>query len=51
MIKNKLSEKIPVRFKDGTLTEVLHVILRKTLLKKGSPSNSLPKTFEFKFCP
>jgi hypothetical protein len=25
--------------------------LRETLLKKGSPSNSLPKTFSFKFFP
>ena len=33
------------------LQKFLHVILRETLLKKGSPSNSLPKTFEFKFCP
>ena len=30
------------------LQKFLHVILRKTLLKKGSSSNSFPKTFEFK---
>ena len=24
-------------------------LLRETLLKKGSPSNSLPKTFSFNF--
>jgi hypothetical protein len=28
---------------------VLCSLLRETLLKKGSPSNSLPKTFSFKF--
>jgi hypothetical protein len=27
------------------------VILRETLLRKGSPSNSLPKTFSIKFSP
>ncbi|MBQ6170688.1 MAG: hypothetical protein IJK30_12110, partial [Ruminococcus sp.] len=27
------------------------VILRKTLLKKGSSSNSFPKTFSIKFSP
>jgi len=33
------------------LAEVMCKILRETLLKKGSPSNSLPKTFSFKFPP
>ena len=37
--------------KGGTLIEVLQVILRKTLLKKGSSSNSFPKTFSIKFSP
>ena len=35
----------------GTHTAVLYFLLRETLLKKGSPSNSLPKTFSVKFCP
>ena len=34
-----------------TRTVVLSVILRKTLLKKGSSSNSFPKTFSIKFSP
>ncbi|MBR4362867.1 MAG: hypothetical protein IKP42_09090 [Ruminococcus sp.] len=29
--------------------EALHVLLRETLLKKGFPSNSLPKTFRSVF--
>ena len=29
--------------------EALHVLLRETLLKKGFPSNSLPKTFSSVF--
>ena len=31
------------------LQKILHVILRETLLKKGSPSNSLPKTLDHFF--
>ncbi|WP_028520041.1 hypothetical protein, partial [Ruminococcus flavefaciens] len=42
---------IPLNHKGDTRTEVLRVILRETLLKKGSPSNSLPKTFSIKFSP
>ena len=32
-----------------THIEALHVLLRETLLKKGFPSNSLPKTFSSVF--
>ncbi len=30
---------------------VLHILLRKTLLKKGFSSNSFPKTFSLNFSP
>ena len=40
-----------LRINCGTHTAVLHFLLRKTLLKKGSSSNSFPKTFSVKFCP
>ena len=33
------------------LMKIFVPLLRETLLKKGSPSNSLPKTFSFKFFP
>ncbi len=32
-------------FNSGALIETLYLLLRETLLKKGCPSNSLPKTF------
>ncbi len=32
-------------FNADTHVEVLYLLLRETLLKKGCPSNSLPKTF------
>ncbi|MBQ6170311.1 MAG: hypothetical protein IJK30_10200, partial [Ruminococcus sp.] len=46
-----LVDKTKVQHKGGTLIEVLQVILRKTLLKKGSSSNFFPKTFSIKFSP
>ena len=45
------ADKKSPKLKGDTRTEVLRVILRETLLKKGSPSNSLPKTFSIKFSP
>ena len=51
MIQKFLKTNIKPPIKGGTLIEVLQVILRKTLLKKGSSSNSFPKTFSIKFSP
>ena len=50
LLKVLIALKAPY-IKGGTLIEVLQVILRKTLLKKGSSSNSFPKTFSIKFSP
>ena len=50
LLKVLIALKAPY-IKGGTLIEVLQVILRKNLLKKGSSSNSFPKTFSIKFSP
>ena len=43
-----ISKKLPRSVKVNTHIEALHVLLRETLLKKGFPSNSLPKTLQKK---